>query len=30
MEPLSVGIWANRKAGTRAGDRVLITGSETV
>ena len=27
MEPLSVGIWANRKAGTRAGDRVLVTGS---
>ena len=27
MEPLSVGIWANRKAGTRAGDRVLITGA---
>ncbi|MGI8909774.1 MAG: NAD(P)-dependent alcohol dehydrogenase [Rubrobacteraceae bacterium] len=27
MEPLSVGIWANWKAGTRAGDRVLVTGS---
>ena len=27
MEPLSVGIWANWKAGTRAGDRVLVTGA---
>jgi L-iditol 2-dehydrogenase len=27
MEPLSVGIWACRKAGVTAGDRVLITGA---
>ena len=27
MEPLSVGIWANRKAGTRPGSRVLVTGA---
>jgi L-iditol 2-dehydrogenase len=27
MEPLSVGIWACRKARVKAGDRVLITGS---
>jgi L-iditol 2-dehydrogenase len=27
MEPLSVGIWANRKAGTTTGSRVLITGA---
>jgi L-iditol 2-dehydrogenase len=27
MEPLSVGIWACRKAGVGAGDRVLITGA---
>lgn len=27
MEPLSVGIWANRKAATRAGDHVLVTGA---
>jgi L-iditol 2-dehydrogenase len=27
MEPLSVGIWACRKAGVSAGDRVLITGA---
>lgn len=27
MEPLSVGIWANRKAGTKPGSRVLITGA---
>jgi L-iditol 2-dehydrogenase len=27
MEPLSVGIWACRKAGLSAGDRVLITGA---
>lgn len=27
MEPLSVGIWANRKANTRPGSRVLITGA---
>ncbi len=25
-EPLSVGIWANRRAGVRCGDRVLVTG----
>jgi L-iditol 2-dehydrogenase len=27
MEPLSVGIWACRKAGVNAGDRVLVTGA---
>ena len=27
MEPLSVGIWACRKAGVTAGDRVLVTGA---
>jgi L-iditol 2-dehydrogenase len=27
MEPLSVGIWANRKANTKPGSRVLITGA---
>jgi L-iditol 2-dehydrogenase len=27
MEPLSVGIWANRKAGTAVGSRVLVTGA---
>jgi L-iditol 2-dehydrogenase len=27
MEPLSVGIWACRKAGVQAGDRVLVTGA---
>ena len=27
MEPLSVGIWANWKAGTSAGDHVLVTGA---
>ena len=27
MEPLSVGIWACRKAGVRAGDHVLVTGA---
>src|SRR5829696_6354553 len=27
MEPLSVGVWACRKAGVGAGDRVLITGA---
>ena len=27
MEPLSVAIWACRKAGVRAGDRVLVTGA---
>jgi L-iditol 2-dehydrogenase len=27
LEPLSVGIWANRKAGTSLGDQVLVTGA---
>jgi L-iditol 2-dehydrogenase len=27
MEPLSIGIWACRKAGVSAGDRVLVTGA---
>jgi L-iditol 2-dehydrogenase len=27
IEPLSVGIWANRKAGTGIGSRVLVTGA---
>jgi L-iditol 2-dehydrogenase len=27
MEPLSVGVWACRKAGVGAGDRVLVTGA---
>jgi L-iditol 2-dehydrogenase len=27
IEPLSVGIWANRKGGTAAGSRVFITGA---
>lgn len=27
LEPLSVGVWANRKAGVSAGSRVLITGA---
>ena len=27
LEPLSVGMWANRKAGTTAGSRVLVTGA---
>jgi L-iditol 2-dehydrogenase len=27
LEPLSVGIWANRKAGTTVGSRVLVTGA---
>ncbi len=27
LEPLSVGIWANRKGGTSAGSRVFITGA---
>ena len=27
MEPLSVGIWACRKGGVSAGDRVLVTGA---
>jgi L-iditol 2-dehydrogenase len=27
IEPLSVGIWANRKAGTTVGSRVLVTGA---
>lgn len=26
-EPVSVGVWASRKAGVRAGDRVLVTGA---
>ncbi len=30
MEPLSVGIWANRKAGTSVGARVLVTGAGPV
>jgi L-iditol 2-dehydrogenase len=27
IEPLSVGLWANRRAGTGIGDRVLVTGA---
>jgi L-iditol 2-dehydrogenase len=27
IEPLSVGLWANRKAGTGVGSRVLVTGA---
>jgi len=27
LEPLSVGIWANRKGGTAAGSRVFIAGA---
>jgi L-iditol 2-dehydrogenase len=27
LEPLSVGVWANRKAGTTVGSRVLVTGA---
>jgi L-iditol 2-dehydrogenase len=27
IEPLSVGLWANRRAGTRIGSRVLVTGA---
>jgi L-iditol 2-dehydrogenase len=27
IEPLSVGLWANRKAGTNIGSRVLVTGA---
>ena len=27
LEPLSVGVWANRKAGTTIGSRVLVTGA---
>jgi L-iditol 2-dehydrogenase len=27
MEPLSVGVWACRKAGVSAGDRILVTGA---
>ena len=27
IEPLSVGVWANRKAGTGVGSRVLVTGA---
>ena len=30
LEPLSVGVWANRRAGTTAGSRVLITGAGPV
>ncbi len=30
LEPLSVGVWANRKAGTTAGSRVLVTGAGPV
>jgi len=30
LEPLSVGVWANQKAGTTAGSRVLITGAGPV
>jgi L-iditol 2-dehydrogenase len=30
MEPLSVAVWACRKAGVGAGDRVLITGAGTI
>jgi len=30
LEPLSVGVWANRKAGTTAGSRVLVTGAGAV
>ncbi|WP_152360438.1 NAD(P)-dependent alcohol dehydrogenase [Microlunatus speluncae] len=30
IEPLSVGIWASRKAGVEPGDRVLITGAGPV
>jgi L-iditol 2-dehydrogenase len=30
MEPLSVGMWACRKAGVSAGDRVLVTGAGPV
>jgi L-iditol 2-dehydrogenase len=30
IEPLSVGLWANRKAGTGIGSRVLITGAGAI
>jgi L-iditol 2-dehydrogenase len=30
IEPLSVGVWANRKAGVEPGDRVLVTGAGPV
>lgn len=30
IEPLSVGVWANQKAGVQPGDRVLITGAGPV
>ncbi len=30
LEPLSVGVWANRRAGTTAGSRVLVTGAGPV
>lgn len=30
IEPLSVGVWANQKAGTEPGDRVLVTGAGPV
>jgi L-iditol 2-dehydrogenase len=30
IEPLSVGIWANQKAGVQPGDRVLVTGAGPV
>ena len=30
IEPLSVGVWANQKAGTQPGDRVLVTGAGPV
>jgi L-iditol 2-dehydrogenase len=30
IEPLSVGVWANRKAGTTVGTRVLVTGAGPV
>ena len=30
IEPLSVGVWANRKAGTTVGSRVLVTGAGPV
>jgi L-iditol 2-dehydrogenase len=30
IEPLSVGVWANQKAGVQPGDRVLVTGAGPV
>lgn len=30
LEPLSVAVWANRRGGTRVGDRVLVTGAGPV